>query len=68
MVDTGKARLEALADGVFAIAATLLIVDVSVQAPGAELGGAMLRAWPSYAAYTLSFANIGILWLIIGPA
>ena len=41
------ARLETFADGVFAIAATLLIIDVSVQAPGDELGRALLHAWPS---------------------
>jgi uncharacterized membrane protein len=57
------ARLETFADGVFAIAATLLIIDVSVRAPGHELGHAVLDAWPQYAAYAVSFITIGIMWV-----
>jgi len=60
-VETG--RLEAFADGVFAIAATLLILDVSVRAPGAGLGQAVLHNWPEYAAYIVSFVTIGIMWI-----
>jgi uncharacterized membrane protein len=56
-------RLETFADGVFAIAATLLVIDVSVQAHGAELGQAVLHAWPQYAAYAVSFLTIGIMWI-----
>jgi uncharacterized membrane protein len=56
-------RLEAFADGVFAIAATLLIIDVSVDAPGGALGAAILHAWPQYAAYGVSFLVIGIWWV-----
>jgi len=56
-------RLETFADGVFAIAATLLIIDVSVTAPGAELGAALKHAWPQYAAYAVSFLIIGIWWV-----
>jgi TMEM175 potassium channel family protein len=55
------ARLETFSDGVFAIAATLLILDVRVS--GAPLGHALLHAWPQYAAYALSFVTIGILWI-----
>lgn len=44
-----KARLEALADGVFAIAATLLTVQVSVDAKGGALGKALIHAWLQYA-------------------
>jgi uncharacterized membrane protein len=58
-----KDRLETFADGVFAIAATLLIIDVGVQARGHALGGAVLHAWPQYAAYAVSFMTIGIMWL-----
>jgi uncharacterized membrane protein len=56
-------RLEFFADGVFAIAATLLIIDVSVDAPGDRLGSALAHAWPQYAAYGVSFLLIGIWWV-----
>ena len=56
------ARLEAFSDGVFAIAATLLILNVSV-AEGRPLAGELLRIWPSYVAYAVSFVTIGIIWI-----
>jgi uncharacterized membrane protein len=56
-------RLEFFADAVFAIAATLLIIDVSVDVPGAELGAALKHSWPQYAAYAVSFLMIGIWWV-----
>ena len=58
-----KSRLETFADGVFAIAATLLIIRVSADASGRALGGALTHAWPQYAAYALSFSMIGTWWL-----
>ena len=58
-----KSRLEFFADGVLAIAATLLIVGVSVEAPGAELGAALRHAWPQYAAYAVSFLIVGVWWV-----
>jgi uncharacterized membrane protein len=54
-------RLETFADGVFAIAATLLILDVH-RASGSVAQG-LVHAWPSYAAYALSFLTIGIVWV-----
>jgi uncharacterized membrane protein len=54
-------RLEAFSDGVFAIAATLLILNVHANGP--HLGHALTRAWPSYAAYAVSFITIGIMWV-----
>jgi TMEM175 potassium channel family protein len=59
------ARLEAFADGVFAIAATLLILNVDAQIPGGvtDLGAAILHIWPSYLAYAVSFVTIGIMWV-----
>lgn len=56
-------RLEMFSDGVFAIAVTLLIIDVSVDAPGAELGAALIHSWPQYAAYAVSFLLIGVWWV-----
>jgi uncharacterized membrane protein len=54
-------RLETFADGVFAIAATLLILDVRPHGSGG-LGEQLLHAWPYYAAYAISFLTIGIIW------
>ncbi len=54
-------RLEAFSDGVFAIAATLLILNVSVA--GGPLGPRLIEIWPSYVAYAVSFITIGIIWV-----
>ena len=56
------ARLETFSDGVFAIAATLLILDVKPEGEG-TLTSQLLHAWPSYAAYVLAFLTIGIMWI-----
>jgi TMEM175 potassium channel family protein len=59
------ARLETFADGVFAIAATLLILNVDAQVSEDihDLGGRVLHIWPSYLAYAVSFVTIGIMWV-----
>jgi uncharacterized membrane protein len=59
------ARLETFADGVFAIAATLLILNVDAQVSGDtnELGVRIAHIWPSYLAYAVSFVTIGIMWI-----
>jgi len=54
-------RLEAFSDGVFAIAATLLILGVHETA--GPLGRSLLHIWPSYVAYAVSFVTIGIIWV-----
>jgi uncharacterized membrane protein len=61
------ARLEAFSDGVFAIAITLLVLEI--KAPDAseiqQLGGlwaALAQRWPSYVGYVISFLIIGIMW------
>lgn len=57
-------RLEAFSDGVFAIAITLLVLDLKVPEPGSgDLGHELLANWPSYAAYVVSFFTIGIIWI-----
>jgi uncharacterized membrane protein len=58
------ARLEAFSDGVFAIAITLLIIEIGVpHVEGSEsLPEALARLWPSYFGYVLSFVTIGIMW------
>jgi uncharacterized membrane protein len=56
-----KNRLEAFSDGIFAFAATLLILNLAVNA-GQPLGPQLLQIWTSYVAYALSFVTIGIIW------
>jgi uncharacterized membrane protein len=59
-----KTRLEAFSDGVFAIAITLLIIEVRVpHAAAGELAGDLVSLWPSYSAYVVSFIIIGIIWV-----
>ena len=57
-------RLEAFSDGVFSIAITLLVLDLAVH-PGWEINplGALLKLWPQYLAYIVSFATIGAVWI-----
>ncbi|HEX2089350.1 MAG TPA: TMEM175 family protein [Actinomycetota bacterium] len=58
------ARLETFADGVMAIAITLLILEVGVpHVEGRSLGSAIARQWPSYVAFVVSFLTIGIIWV-----
>ena len=56
-------RLEAFSDGVFAIAATLLVLELHVPADSPDLVQALLQLWPAYAAYLVSFLTIGIIWV-----
>ncbi|HEU5225218.1 MAG TPA: TMEM175 family protein [Actinomycetota bacterium] len=58
-------RLETFADGVLAIAATLLILNVDTQVGErvVDLGDRLLAIWPSYVAYAVSFLTIGIIWV-----
>ncbi|MGH8838422.1 MAG: TMEM175 family protein [Jiangellaceae bacterium] len=56
--------MEAFSDGVFAVAITLLVLEIGV-ASGSEddLLDAVLNQWPSYLAYLVSFSTIGAVWL-----
>src|SRR5438270_13655479 len=56
-------RLESFSDGVFAVAITLLVLDLRVPAPGrhGDLGHALLAQWPQYAAYVTAFVTIAII-------
>ena len=57
-------RTVALSDGVFAIAITLLIIEVRVpDSEAGELARDLANQWPTYAAYVVSFAIIGIIWV-----
>jgi uncharacterized membrane protein len=61
MMDT--TRLEAFSDGVFAIAITLLVIAIELPAPGGDLPRELVRLWPSYLAYAISFFVIGAIWI-----
>jgi len=56
------ARLEAFSDGVFAVAITLLVLDLHV-ASGHQLARHLASEWPHYATYVVSFLTIGIIWM-----
>lgn len=63
-----KARLEALVDGIFAIAMTILVLEVKVPElknarSSEELFGVFRHAWPTVAAYFGSFTLLGIFWV-----
>lgn len=63
--ERGLKRLEGFADGVFAIAITLLFNDLKVRGPGQATGGlahALLEQWRTYFGLVLSFVLIGIYW------
>jgi uncharacterized membrane protein len=61
-VTEGTTRLETFSDGVFAIAATILVLEIGVDHTN-DLGRALLDLWPSYLAYATSFVTIGIIWI-----
>ncbi|GAA1949899.1 TMEM175 family protein [Catenulispora subtropica] len=65
--DFSTTRLEAFSDGVFAIAITLLVLDLKVPEPdalhGQTLADSLAHQWPAYFAYLVSFLVIGIIWI-----
>ncbi|WUH90064.1 TMEM175 family protein [Streptomyces sp. NBC_00433] len=57
-------RVEAFSDGVFAIAITLLVLEIKVpEDAGDRLWSALGAMWPSYAAYAVTFLIIGVMWV-----
>lgn len=66
--DYNTTRLEAFSDGIFAIASTLLVLDLAVplssqHAAGTGLLAALLAKWPAYCAYVISFTFILVMWI-----
>jgi uncharacterized membrane protein len=60
----GTSRLEGFSDAVFAIAITLLVLEIAVPAGSSDdLLRAVADQWPSYLAYLISFSTIGAVWL-----
>jgi uncharacterized membrane protein len=60
---TVPGRAEAFSDGVFAIAVTLLVLDLHVPDVHSGLLAALGAQWPHYVAYVVSFGTIGIIWV-----
>lgn len=61
-----RSRLESFSDGVFAVAITLLALDLAVAGPGPghkALQTQLADHWPAYVAYVISFFTIGIIWV-----
>jgi uncharacterized membrane protein len=58
-------RLLTFCDGVFAIAITLLVLNLQTPTPkpGADLVRQLLDQWPKYISYVASFLLIGIFWI-----
>ena len=59
----GPGRLHALIDGVFAIALTLLVLDLPRPAHSTPLMHDLQQHWPTYGAYLISFATLAIIWI-----
>lgn len=64
----GKTRVEALTDGVFAIAMTLLVFGITIPtvpqgSPAAVLQQKLLQLWPKFLTYGISFIMLGIYWV-----
>jgi uncharacterized membrane protein len=55
--------MEALSDGIFAIASTLLVLDLAIPGVRSDVGHKLVEQWPTYVAYLVSFATIGNAWL-----
>lgn len=60
--EIGIERLLTFSDGVFAIAVTLLVLDLHEPAVSHGLLDALLKQWPAYLSYVLSFVIVGIIW------
>jgi uncharacterized membrane protein len=63
-----KARLDALHDGIFSVAMTLLVLDVRLPEEfhprdASELWQGILNLWPKFLPYLLSFTVLGLRWL-----
>jgi uncharacterized membrane protein len=64
--DQETSRIEAFSDGVFAIAITLLVLELKAPAEdvaNGELWEHLRAEWPQFGAYLTSFAIIGVMWV-----
>ena len=57
-----KSRTETFSDSIFAIAATLLVLDFHAPLQNQRLASSLVHLWPSFVAYAISFLLIGLIW------
>jgi uncharacterized membrane protein len=67
-VQLGRNRVEALTDGVFAVAMTLLVLDIKVpeleqSLASTDLPYRLLALWPKFLSYAISFVILGVYWV-----
>jgi uncharacterized membrane protein len=63
-MDANTSRLESFSDGVFAVAITLLVLQITVpEVESGQLFHALLNQWPQFATYAASFLTIGVIWV-----
>src|SRR5947209_4359375 len=60
--EPGTERLMAFSDGVFAIAITLLVLNISLPGHVVDLPRALRDLFPEYLSYAMSFMVIGVIW------
>ncbi len=58
-----KGRLDAFADGVFAIVITLLVLDLAIPNASENMMVVLTQQWPAFLAYVISFAFVGSVWI-----
>ncbi|MEY9966734.1 putative membrane protein [Streptacidiphilus sp. MAP12-16] len=63
LVTLATGRVEAFSDGVIAVAATLLVLDIKEPAPGVDIWAFLGQQGPSLIAYAISFLTILIFWV-----
>ena len=61
---TGEtSRIEAFSDGIFSIAATLLVLELKPPSQNMPFWQGIAAQWPGFASFLLSFMFIGIMWI-----
>lgn len=55
-------RIEGLADGIFAIAMTLLVLELHIGVDSQDIRGDVLALWPRMLSLVISFVILGIYW------
>jgi len=67
-IDQGEVsttRLEALTDGIFAVAMTLLVFEIRLPETGqtGDVLGYVIKLWPNFLSFVISFIVLGMFWV-----